>query len=79
MSNDKKPIVIDHHAIKKIEDAAIRAFHDTRHTPENARETQIFLILKGFHMYLASQGIEPQFTVKPVKEDAGDTTPLDDL
>lgn len=74
-----KKVTVDHHAIKKIEDAALRAFHETMHTPENPRETQIFLILKGFHSFLVSQGLDPQFTVKPVKEDAGDPTPLDDL
>jgi hypothetical protein len=74
-----KKILIDHQALKKIQDMAIIEFHNTRHTPEDSRETQIFLILKGFHAFLVSQGIDPQFTVKPAKDEPGDCTPLDDL
>lgn len=73
-----KKLVIDHHALAKIRDAGIRSFHETKHLPDNSGDTSVFLVLQGLHMYLVSQGIEPQFTIKPVKEE-NDTTPIDDL
>lgn len=73
-----KPIIIDQTALAKIKDQALRVFHDTHHLPDDSKDAQVFMILQGFAVYLASQGIEPQFKVKPVKEDY-DSTPLDDL
>lgn len=72
-------VIIDGPAIAKIKDAALRAFHEVHATPEDSRDTQIFLICLGLHSYLSSIGIEPNFTVKKIREDQGDTTPLDDL
>lgn len=74
-----KKIEIDHFAIAKIKDAAIRTFHSEHYLPEDSKDAQVYLILKGFACFLQSQGIEPNFTVKPVREDHGDPTPLDDL
>lgn len=73
-----KPIVIGSHELAKIKDAALRTFHETRFLPEDSKDTQIFLILSGLHLYLTSLGITPQFEVKPVREE-NDTTPIDDL
>lgn len=72
-------IIIDRHAIAKIKDAALRVFHETRHLPEDSKDTQVFLVLNGFSKYLMSLGIEPNFEMKPAKEEPGDATPLDDL
>jgi hypothetical protein len=73
-----KPVVIGSHELTKIKDTALRTFHETRFLPEDSKDTQVFLVLKGFHSYLISLGITPQFEVKPVREE-NDTTPIDDL
>jgi hypothetical protein len=74
-----KPIVIGPAALTHIKIKALAVFQETHHLPEDSKEAQVYLVLEAFHTFLKSQGIEPQFRVKPLKEDNGDTTPLDDL
>jgi hypothetical protein len=72
-------IVIDSYALGKIKELALNVFKETHHLPEDAKEAQVFLVLNGFASYLHSIGIVPNFTVKPVREENNDSTPLDDL
>jgi hypothetical protein len=74
-----KPIVIGPAELGKIKIMALEVFRQTAVLPEDGKEAQIYMVLEGFHSFLKSQGIEPGFRVKPVREDHGDTTPLDDL
>jgi len=77
--NKKDVLVIGPHELGAIKLAALRVFHETHTLPEDGKEAQIYMILEGFHTFLKSKGIDPGFRVKPVREDHGDTTPLDDL
>jgi hypothetical protein len=77
--NKTEQIVIGPSELGSIKLAALRVFHETHHLPEDSKEAQIFMICEALHSFLISKGIVPQFRVKPVREDYGDTTPLDDI
>lgn len=77
VSKDK--LIISGPELTKVKDLALTVFRDTHYLPEEPKEAQVFLAIQGLYLYLKSQGIEPQFTLKPIREDNGDTSPLDDL
>jgi hypothetical protein len=70
---------IDAFAIERIRDFALKTFHAKTNLPSNAAELQVFLILKGFELYLQSLQLEPNFTVQSPKGGSDDTGPLDDF
>lgn len=72
-------VKITHTELRKIVDGGLRTFHETKHLPDDPKEAQAYLIISGLALFLISQGIEPQFELKKVKEDPDDPTPLDDL
>ena len=48
------PIVIGPQELASIKLAALRVFHETHVLPEDGKEAQIYMILEGFHSFLAS-------------------------
>jgi len=74
-----KTIVIGPAELGRIKTLALQVFHDHPVLPEDGKEAQCYMVAVAIHSFLVSQGVEPQFRVKPVREDHGDTTPLDDL
>jgi CO dehydrogenase/acetyl-CoA synthase beta subunit len=74
-----KKLQLDAQALNRIREFGLNYFHSEKFLPEDTGSLQVFLILKGLEDFLMSKGIEPNFKVKPAKEEPGDTTPLDDL
>jgi hypothetical protein len=74
-----KPIEIDGADLRNVVRLALENYKETKYLPDDPKEVQAFLFLTGLRSFLISKGIEPQFTVKPVRREPDDGTPLDDM
>lgn len=58
-------LVVNENSIARIQSLAINEFHDIKGFGGlSQKESQTFLILRAFHSFLKSKGVEPQFEVK---------------